>query len=87
MNRKTGENTLLSLYDVASGSRWDEMVKPFTAGEEGALLYRRWVKKMADMVDKLSDGKVGYVHVQGMNDGSYRTLVDEVMGKMLIKKR
>ena len=86
LNRKTGENTLLSLYDPATSNRWDETVKPFTAGEEGGLLYKRWVKKMSDMVDKLSDGKVGYVHVQGMNDGSYRTLVDEVMGKNANKK-
>ena len=81
LNRKAGENTLLSLYDPSTNIRWDETVKPFTAGEEGALLYKRWVKKMSDMVDKLSGGKVGYVHVQGMNDGSYRTVVDEVMGK------
>ena len=81
LNRKNGENTLISIYDPAKGLRWDETVKPFAAAEEGALMYKRWVKKMSDMVDKLSEGKVGYVHVQGMNDGSYRTLVDEVMGK------
>ncbi len=81
LNRKNGENTLISVYDPAKNLRWDETVKPFTTGEEGALMYKRWVKEMSDMVDKLSDGKVGYVHVQGMNDGSYRTLVDEVMGK------
>ena len=57
------------------------MVKPTTVGEESALMYKRWTNKMRDMVDKLSGGKVGYVHVQAMNDGSYRTVVDEVMGK------
>ena len=36
---------------------------------------------MYKKVDMLSGGKVGYVHVQGMNDGSYRTVVDEVMGR------
>ena len=38
------------------------------------------------MVDKLSNGKVGYVHVQGMNDGSYREVYDQVMGKNFEKK-
>lgn len=33
------------------------------------------------MVDKLSGGKVGYVHVQAMNDASYRNVYDEVLGK------
>ncbi|MDB5231134.1 MAG: peptidase [Chitinophagaceae bacterium] len=81
LNRKTGENTLISVYDPSTGTRWEEIVKPITGGEENALLYKRWVKKMSEMTDKLSGGKVGYVHVQGMNDGSYRTVVDEVMGK------
>ena len=36
---------------------------------------------MREMVDKLSDGKIGYVHVQGMNDGSYRVVFDEVLGR------
>lgn len=33
------------------------------------------------MVDKLSGGKVGYVHVQSMSDGSYRNVYEEVLGK------
>ena len=36
---------------------------------------------MTNMVDKLSDGKVGYVHVQAMNDGSFRDVYEIVMGK------
>lgn len=36
---------------------------------------------MRQMVHELSGGKVGYVHVQGMNDGSYRTVYEEVLGK------
>jgi C-terminal processing protease CtpA/Prc len=36
---------------------------------------------MNKLVDKLSGGKVGYVHVQGMNDNSYRTVYEEVLGK------
>lgn len=81
LNRKDGQETLLSMLDPGNGSRWEETVKPITAAEETPLLYKRWVKKMSDMVDSLSGGKLGYVHVQGMNDGSYRTVVDEVMGK------
>ncbi|MBN9296832.1 MAG: PD40 domain-containing protein [Filimonas sp.] len=86
LNRKIGKNTLVSLYDPAANTRWEETVKPISAGEEGGLLYKRWVKKMSDMVDKLSDGKVGYVHVQGMNDGSFREVYDKVLGKNLDKK-
>ncbi len=80
LNRKNGKNVLLSVYDPASKARFDEIVKPITQGAENGLLYQRWVKSMREMVDKLSDGKLGYVHVQGMNDGSYRTVYSEVLG-------
>lgn len=81
LNRKANKNTLISVYDPKTNTRLDEIVKPITFAEESALMYKRWVNKMRSMVDKLSGGKVSYVHVQAMNDGSYRTVVDEVMGK------
>jgi Tol biopolymer transport system component/C-terminal processing protease CtpA/Prc len=86
LNRKTGKLTLLSVYDPASKERWEETVKPISPGEENALLYKRWVNTMQAMVAKLSGGKVGYVHIQSMNDGSYRTLYDEVLGKNIDKE-
>ena len=81
LNRKVAKNTLLNVYDPNTNSRFEQTVKPISFGEESALMYMRWVKMMYTTVDKLSGGKVGYVHVQGMNDGSYRTMVDEVMGR------
>ncbi len=86
LNRKDGKNTLLSLYDPASGKRWEETTKPITFQEEASLMYKRWIKKMDALVNKLSDGKVGYVHVQGMNDGSFRSTFDVVMGKNFDKE-
>lgn len=81
LNRKANKNTLLSLYNPESGERWEETVKPISLGAEGQLRYQRWVKKNREMVEKLSGGKVGYVHVRSMNDRSYRTVYDEVLGK------
>jgi C-terminal processing protease CtpA/Prc len=74
LNRKNGKNILLSLYDPQTKQRWDETTKPITQGEEQGLLYRRWVNNNRKKVEEMSGGKVGYVHVQGMNDGSYRTV-------------
>jgi len=81
LDRKEGKNTLLSLHNPKTGARWEETVKPISLGAENELRYQRWVEKNREMVDKLSDGKVGYVHVRGMNDRSYRTVYDEVLGK------
>lgn len=85
LNRKVGKNTLISGVD-ANGVAFQESVKPITFGDEIALMYTRWTKRMSAMVEKLSDGKVGYVHVQGMNDGSFREVYDQVMGKNFEKK-
>jgi len=86
LNRKIGRNVLLSLFDPESKTRWDETTKPITQGDEQKLLYTRWIKMMRKKVDELSGGKVGYVHVQGMNDGSYRSVYEEVLGKAAEKE-
>ena len=86
LNRKVGKNVLLSLFDPISNSKMEEIVKPISNGEESALMYKRWVTKMREMTEELSGGKIGYVHVQGMNDGSFRTLIDEVLGKNVGKE-
>jgi C-terminal processing protease CtpA/Prc len=50
------------------------------------LLYQRWVEANRKKVDEISGGKVGYVHVQGMNDASYRTVFEDVLGKEATKQ-
>ena len=80
LNRKAGKFTLLSVYDPASNKRWDETVKPIDGGEEGELLYKRWVRQRRAEVEKLSGGKIGYVHVRAMNDASMRVVFDEALG-------
>jgi tricorn protease len=81
LNRIEDKNTLLSLFDPATGKRWDETVKPISLRAENQLRYKRWVENCREQVEQLSGGKVGYVHVRGMNDQSYRTVYDEVLGK------
>jgi len=81
LNRKAGKNILLSLYDPSTGQRWEETTQPISLGEENQLRYRRWVENSRRLVDSLSNGKIGYVHVRGMNDRSYRTVYEETLGK------
>lgn len=81
LNRKINKNILLNILDQNSKTSFDEVIKTIAFADETNLMYKRWTTMMYKMVDKLSNGKVGYVHVQGMNDGSYRTVIDEVMGK------
>lgn len=81
LNRKSGKNVLISAYDPVTKSRWEEVIKPITQAEEQGLLYQRWVNNNRKKVEELSGGKVAYIHVQGMNDASYRTVFEDVLGK------
>ncbi|MEY3051244.1 MAG: hypothetical protein RLY31_1029 [Bacteroidota bacterium] len=81
LNRKEGARVLLSAFDPERGERWEEVVKPVSLGTEGELLYRRWVKRCRHLVDSLSGGRIGYVHVRSMNDGSYRTVYEDALGR------
>ena len=83
LNRKSGKNVLLSLYDAETKSRWDETIKPITQADEQTLLYDRWVRNNRKKVEEQSGGKVAYIHVQGMNDASFRTVYEDVLGKAI----
>ncbi len=86
LNRMVGDNTLLTVYNPSTKTTVEEVIKPITAGEESGLMYKRWIKREAEMVNKLSGGKIGYVHVEGMNDESLREVFDKVMGENLDKE-
>lgn len=81
LNHKADKKTLLSLNDPSTGERWEESVKPITIRQESQLLYQRWVKRMRELTDSLSGGKIGYVHVRGMNSNSFREFYSEVLGR------
>ena len=60
------------------------MVKPIASGQLNGLLYKRWVKQRAADVEKWSGGRLGYVHIQSMGDGSFRTVYSDILGKNII---
>jgi tricorn protease len=84
LNRKAGKKMLLLVADGAN--KREITVKPVALNEENGLLYRRWVRKNQDEVDRLSNGQLGYIHVPGMNDSAYRSTYEEVMGKYASRK-
>lgn len=84
LNNIEGKHTRLTFE--RNGSTFEETIKPVTLGKENQLMYKRWVHNMEKMTDSLSDGQLGYVHVEGMNDGSYREVYEKAMGKNIDKK-
>ena len=79
LNNKRGKTVLVTLSD---GSKtWDETVKPISHGAMNDLLYNRWVKHNEETVKKLSNGRLGYVHIKSMGDASYRDVYSQILGK------
>lgn len=79
LNRMADKPVRLTLE--AEDNNWEEVIRPISAGAETNLLYERWIANCRKMCEELSDGKIGYVHVRGMNDASFRRVYSEVLGK------
>jgi C-terminal processing protease CtpA/Prc len=81
LNRKAGNPILLAFVNPATKERWEMSVKPITRGAEAGLLYDRWVERERLETERLSNGRLGYVHVRGMDDPSMRVVVEEALGR------
>ncbi len=87
LNHKAGQLTLVSFHDPRTSTNYEESIKPIKpVVESSVLLYNRWTRMMEHLVDSLSDGKVGYVHVRAMDDPSFRTTFEKVLGKNIDKQ-
>lgn len=74
---KSGKRTRL---DVKHGSKTHKVfVTPSSSDSQG--LYKRWVRSREKMVEKLSGGRVGYVHVKGMDSDSFREVYSKALGR------
>lgn len=81
LNNKAKKKTLVSLYNPQTRERWEEVVIPISTGAHSDLLYARWVKQRAADVDKWSNGRLGYVHIESMGDESFRSVYSDILGK------
>ena len=77
---KAGKVVLLAIR-TADGADLEEVIEPISGGAERELHYRRWIRRCEELVDELSGGRIGYVHVRGMNDGSYRDVYEQVLAR------
>jgi len=84
MNMKTGLKMLFTFSD--GKTTWEEVVKPESIGMEGEWLYDRWVKLMIAETERLSGGRLGYVHVRGMDSYSFRQVFSDLLGKNVGKE-
>lgn len=81
-------------FDLAVNSKpqmegaWNVSIEPLTQQAQGNLEYDRWVDEHRAMVDKASNGEIGYLHIRAMDAPSLerfqRDLLDNRAKKALI---
>jgi tricorn protease len=56
----------------AKEGAWEVTITPINNGEFGNLQYAKWVADRKDIVTKLSNGDIGYLHIRAMDAPSLR---------------
>jgi tricorn protease len=71
LGRRLNRKVELTLNDKPkSEGAWTVKYEPISMTAFGTLRYDRWVKERRALVDKLSGGQVGYMHIKGMDQPS-----------------
>lgn len=76
-----GRKTLVTIAPADGSDSFDEVILPISSGTMNNLMYKRWIKARAADVDRWSNGRLGYVHIQSMDDGSFRKVYGDLLGK------
>ena len=63
------------------GKTVDVVLTPESTSSENELLYKRWVRSREALVERISGGRIGYVHVEGMNSASFREVYSKLLGR------
>jgi len=75
LENKVGKRVVLQVSASADGAGKPEtIVKPITTGAEKNLLYRQWVDDNREYVARASGGRLGYVHLPDMGQGTLNQL-------------
>jgi len=62
----------------AEDGAWHTRIEAISPNAYSQLRYERWVKERRKKVDELSGGRVGYLHIQAMNEPSLRRFEKEI---------
>jgi tricorn protease len=76
LNGTSNENILLNVVN-SNGVEREVVIRP--TNNIGNQLYQEWVDNRKKLVDEYSKGRIGYIHIQGMNFESFEVVEREFM--------
>jgi tricorn protease len=82
LNDKVGKEIDLVVAEDAQGKNFREVeLEPINYWTFRGRLYEDWVDANRAMVDSLSGGRVGYLHISAMGGGNYRRFIQDLFGE------
>ncbi len=75
LNAKVDEKVLLRVKGK-DGKEREVVLRPIASDRQ--LLYKEWVRERSKLVDTFSGGRLGYIHIQGMDMGSFEVFEREL---------
>jgi C-terminal processing protease CtpA/Prc len=70
LQHEVGKRVVLGVRPAGGTRVREAVVRPVGAAVAAGLLYRQWVNERRAYVDRISGGRLGYVHVADMGDAS-----------------
>ncbi len=74
LENKIGRRVALTIGSASGTNPHKITVRPVNQATEKGLLYRAWVQQQRDYVSKISNGRLGYVHLFDMSEQSLNQL-------------
>ncbi len=72
---KIGKRVVLSIASAADGAhKRDVVVRPINGATERNLVYRKWIEDNRAYVARISNGRLGYIHMADMSAGALTQL-------------
>jgi len=87
LNRRVGERIRLTVVGSGRGAEERSITaRAYSRTEENEALYRRWIDRRRQIVETRSNGRIGYVHIEGMDDAGYRQIFTDLFGRNFDKE-
>lgn len=80
LNRTAGKKVFLEVQPANGGNPVQESIVPVTLAVEQRLGYDRWVERNRALAERLSDGRIGYIHINEMELPAFQNVFSELMG-------
>ncbi len=86
LNHKASTPVRLTIQPAGGGNPVEEVVTPTPFENDLIAAQARWVERARETTRRLSNGRLGYVHVPLMNTTSYQTFYSELFGSEFAAK-